>query len=147
MAQKSSAATGCGRAFLYSIDFKDSAMSILAIFLRMTRSVITVNSTTMTTVKKEADGCDDSFERDHIDADLHEHKCVQQNAERQADDDAHHGQNDIFTEHIRAGFPGMEAEHLDGGNFLTRSVRLMLPRLNRTMNASAPAEMSTSATT
>ena len=30
---------------------------------------------------------------------------------------------------------------------LTRSVRLMLPRLNRTMNASAPAEMSTSATT
>ena len=42
---------------------------------------------------------------------------MQQNAERQADDDAHHGQNDIFTEHIRAGFPGMEAEHLDGGNF------------------------------
>ena len=42
---------------------------------------------------------------------------MQQNAERQADDDAHHGQNDIFTEYIRAGFPGMEAEHLDGGNF------------------------------
>ena len=41
---------------------------------------------------------------------------MQQNAERQADDDAHHGQNDIFTEHICAGFPGMEAEHLDGGN-------------------------------
>ena len=91
-------------------------MSILAIFLRMTRSVITVNSTTMTTVKRKLTGAMTAL-KDHIDADLHEHKCVQQNAERQADDDAHHGQNDIFTEHIRAGFPGMKAEHLDGGNF------------------------------
>ena len=45
-----------------------------------------------------------------------------------ADDDAHHGQNDIFTEHIRAGFPGMEAEHLDDGNFPDAfAVGLMLP--------------------
>ena len=81
-------------------------MSILAIFLRMTRSVMTVNSTTMTTVRRKLTGAMTALKET-----ISTRICMQ------ADDDAHHGQNDIFTEHIRAGFPGMEAEHLDGGNF------------------------------
>ena len=92
-------------------------MSILAIFLRMTRSVMTVNSTTMTTVKRKLTGAMTALKET-----ISTRICMSTNVcsrtpSGRPTTHAHHGQNDIFTEHIRAGFPGMEAEHLDGGTF------------------------------
>ena len=67
-----------------------------------------------------------------VDARRVEGQRAKDHGRRQADDDAHHGQNDIFTEHIRAGFPGMEAEHLDGRQlsdyFLNNDVGLFQSR-------------------
>ena len=41
---------------------------------------------------------------------------MEPNPQGQATDDAHGAEDDVFPEHIGSGLPGVEAQHLDGGD-------------------------------